>query len=106
MPEFIGRPRESQLASLIASMQARRDDPIAQGILQAGQSIGSGLAKRGESIREDERNRLARESAAKLRQESGIMELSGRGGQFVGPEGKPMSLTELLPRLGLPSGAT
>lgn len=105
MAEFISRPRESQLAGLIAQMQARRSDPIAQGILQAGQAIGGGIAQRGQNIRADEVARVSREADASGRREGGIMELLGKGGTFAGPGGQPASLDSLLPGM-VPPGMT
>ena len=104
--EFIKQPQQSQLAALLAQMEARRSDPIAQGILAAGQGIGRGLEARGERravSAEAERQRLAQTGA---RRETGILELLGKGGQFVSPDGTPMTIQSLLPSLGIPAGAT
>lgn len=106
MPEFIRQPQQSQLAALIGQMEARRADPLAQGILQAAQGIGGGIAARGErraAGAEAERRRLAQVGAGR---EAGIMELLGRGGTFAGPAGAPVGIAQLLPGLGLPAGTT
>lgn len=105
MAEFIGRPRESQLAGLIAQMQARRSDPIAQGILQAGQAIGGGISAMGQRSAEADRIEKARLASESGRREGGIMELLGKGGTFSGPGGTPADLATLLPGI-VPQGMT
>lgn len=97
MPEFIGRPRQSSLADLIAQMQARRADPIAQGILQAGQAIGGGIASRMGAAREDDK----RKALGETQRQQSIVELLGKGGALTDPTGKPMELPSIL---GLPAG--
>ena len=101
MPEFISRPRESQLAALIAQMKSRQMDPIAQGILQAGQSIGSGIAAGGANARAER----ARKAAAETTSQGNIMDLLGKGGSFTSPDGTPMDIGSMLPSLGLPTGS-
>lgn len=103
MAEFISRPRESQLAGLIAQMQARRSDPIAQGILQAGQAIGGGISAMGQRSAEADRIEKARLASESGRREGGIMELLGKGGTFAGPSGAPADLATLLPGI-VPKG--
>jgi len=110
MPEFIPQPRPSRLADIIA--QFAQQQPLAQGILSAGQSIGAGIGARGENILEDERRTaaagVAREEAASragASRQSGLLELLGKGGSFSGPDGQPIDLASMLPSLGLPAGS-
>ena len=103
--QFIPPPRASRLADIIAQF-ATQPNPIAQGIMSAGQSLGQGIAARGDINRQDaeiERRRIAAEGAAK---QGNILELLGKGGTFTDPEGNPMDLSAMLPSLGLPKGSS
>ena len=116
MPEFIQRPNlQEGLMSLIARMQASRNDPIAEGILRAGSSFGqginTGLAQRALVAREAEQGRNRILQALAENGELGNMERTGtiRGGQVQWdqpmPEGTRM-LSEILPGMGFQAGQT
>lgn len=82
------------LLSLIAQMGARESSPIAQGILQAGQSIGEGIGGR------FDRQRLASENRDKLMTllaEKGVLQPSSQ-------EGGGIPLEQLYPGAGFKPG--
>lgn len=100
--EFIPRQRPSRLADIIAQF-ASRPSPIAQGVLQAGQSIGDALGDRGMMARREAMAADAAKAESERSNRASIIDLLGKGGSFADPTGKPMDLTSML---GLPTGTT
>src|SRR3990167_9907511 len=102
MPRFFERPNlQEGLMQLIAQMQARRMDPIAEGITSAAGSIGQALGIRGQESRRQatDENRILAQLAA-----GGQLEIPTgtiRNGQKVWDQPSPGSipLKDLFPGL-------